>query len=222
MQSHAFWRFVRSILFVDGIGHDNYPEVAKVRRMDAGWVAAIASVATAFIVGVAAIAAVLQIRHIRNANEIVIYLHLIDRLDSAQARVAFDVVETFAAQLKTDDVLRYRLTQRSPVPEFVEIESLLRFLDNLTMLIIAGSITERLILAQYADEIVRMWDSLAEAVYLRRYAIGPHFISAYEHLAMRARAHLQSGEIDRFYRHLRRDPRMAHVAAPSSPTRDAE
>lgn len=203
-------------------GHENYTKVAKVSRMDASWVAAIASVVTAFIVGVAAIAAVLQIRHIRNANEIAIYLHLIDRLDSAQARLAFEVIEAFTAQLNTDATLRYRLAQPSHVPEFAEIESLLRFLDNLTMLVIAGSITERLILAKYADEIVRMWDSLAEAVYLRRYGAGPHFISAYEHVAMRARAYLRGGDIDRFYGRLQRDPRMAHVAAPPSPTRDAE
>ena len=185
--------------------------------MDATWVAAVASAVTAFIVGVAAIAAVIQIRHIRNANDISIYLHLLDRLDTAQARVAFDVVETFATQLRTDDALRYRLAQPPSVPEFAELERLLRFFDNLTMLIVAGSISERLILAQYADEIVRMWDALAEAVYLRRYSAGPHFISAFEHLAMRARARLQSGDIERLYGHLERDPRMAHMAAPHPP-----
>ena len=190
--------------------------------MDASWVAAIASVVTAFIVGVAAIAAVLQIRHIRNANEISIYLHLLDRLDTAQALVAFDVIEAFAAQIRTDDALRYRLAQPTRVPEFTEIERLLRFLDNLTMLIVTGSISERLILAQYADEIVRMWDSLAEAVYLRRYGAGPHFVSAFEHLAMRAKTSLQRGNIERLYGHLQRDPRMASVAKPSSPTRNAE
>ena len=190
--------------------------------MDASWVAAIASVVTAFIVGVAAIAAVIQIRHIRNANDISIYLHLLDRLDTAQARVAFDVVETFAAQVRTDDSLRYRLAQPPSVPEFNELERLLRFFDNLTRLVVSGSVSERLILAQYADEIVRIWDSLAEAVYLRRYGAGPHFVSAFEHLAMRARASLQSGNIERLYGHLLRDPRMAGVTKPSSPTRDAE
>jgi hypothetical protein len=184
--------------------------------MDASWVAAIASVASAFIVAVAAIAAVLQIRQIRNANEITIYLHLVDRLDSAQARIAFGVIEKFAVQLRTDNALRYRLSQSPPVPEFAEIESLLRFLDNLTMLILAGSMTERLVIAQYADEIVRLWDSLAEAVYLRRYGAGPHFILAFEHLAMRAKAYLEAGEIDKFYGHLRQDPRMRDVAAPSA------
>src|SRR5271155_2825850 len=103
--------------------------------MDASWVAAIASVASAFIVGVAAIAALLQIRHIRNANEITFYLHLFDRLESANANAAFGTYEEFARVLRTDRSLRYRMTQPPSVPEFLEIETLFRHLDNLTMLV---------------------------------------------------------------------------------------
>lgn len=185
--------------------------------MDASWVAAIASVASAFIVGVAAIAALLQIRHIRNANEITIYLHLVDRLESASATEAFRSYAEFAALLQTDEQLRRRLAQPNFVPEFSEIESLLRFLDNLTMLVITGSMTERLVLLQYADEIVTLWDTLAEAVYLRRSGVTPHFASNWEHLAMRAKAYIAAGEIARFYGRLQRDPRMAGVPAPKHP-----
>src|SRR5215469_5858888 len=108
--------------------------------MDASWVAAIASVASAFVVGVAAIAALLQIRHIRNANEITIYLHLVDRLESANATEAFRSYEKFASRLEADETLRDQLAQPHTVPEFAEIESLLRFLDTLTMLILTRSI----------------------------------------------------------------------------------
>ena len=176
--------------------------------MDAGWVAAIASVASAFVVGVAAIAALLQIRHIRNANEITIYLHLADRLESANAHEAFGSYMEFAALLASDRTLRDRMAQPPPVPEFQQIETLLRFLDTLTMLMLTGSMTERLIVMKFGDEIVRLWDTLAEAVYLRRNGV-PHFASNWEHLAMRAKANLESGEIDRFYGALLRDPRMA-------------
>jgi len=176
--------------------------------MDASWVAAIASVASAFVVGVAALAAVLQIRHIRNANEIAIYLHLVDRLESANAAEAFRSYEELAGRVQADQTLRRQLCQPQPVPEFQTIETLLRFLDNLTMLIINRSITERLILAKYSDDIVRLWDTLGEAVYLRRQGI-PHFASAWEHLAMRAKAFIACGELDRFYADLLRDERMA-------------
>ncbi|MBV8637860.1 MAG: hypothetical protein JO322_07215 [Candidatus Eremiobacteraeota bacterium] len=184
--------------------------------MDASWVAAIASVASAFVVGVAAIAALLQIRHIRNANEITIYLHLVDRLESANANIVFSSFEDFASKLQTGQSLRYRMTQPQPVPEFQEIETLLRFFDNLTMLVLTSTITERLILRKYGNEIERLWDTLAEAVYLRRYGI-PHFASAYEHLAMRAKDAIVSGEIDRFYGRLKQDRGMAGITAPERP-----
>lgn len=179
--------------------------------MDASWVAAIASVASALVVGVAAIAALLQIRHIRNANEITIYLRLIDRLESANALEAFRSYEEFARLVETDRSLRHRLSQPQAVPEFSSIESLLRFLDTLTMLLLTRSVTERLILNKYADEIIRLWDVLAETVYLRRQGI-PHFASAWEHLAMRAKAHIASGELNRFYGRLQRDPHMSKGA----------
>ncbi|MBD5655597.1 MAG: hypothetical protein IAI50_10540, partial [Candidatus Eremiobacteraeota bacterium] len=50
--------------------------------MDSGWVAALASIVSALIVAVTAIAAFRQLRHYRNANDIVVYLRLIDQMDS--------------------------------------------------------------------------------------------------------------------------------------------
>lgn len=184
--------------------------------MDPSWVAAIASVASAFIVAVAAIAALRQIRHVRNANDIATYLHLVDRLETANAAAAFRSYEDFARQVQTDQSLRYRLAQPRDVPEFHEIETLLRFMDSLTMLILVRSVTERLILEKYADDISRLWDYLAEAVYLRRFG-SPHFGAVFEHLAMRAKAYLAAGEIDRFYGRLERDSRMAGITEPNQP-----
>ncbi|HEY6325738.1 MAG TPA: hypothetical protein VIW73_04375 [Candidatus Cybelea sp.] len=184
--------------------------------MEPSWVAAIASVASAFIVAVAALAAVLQIRHIRNANEITIYLHLVDRLETANATEVFRSFQEVARRLETDRSLRYRLAQPQPVPEFSEIETLLRFLDNLTMLALTRTDTERVMLTKYGVEIIRLWDALAEAVYLRRYGI-PHFAGMFEHLAMRAKAYLASGKIDRYYAELQHDPRMTGIMPPESP-----
>lgn len=175
--------------------------------MDASWVAAIASVASAFVVGIAATAALLQIRHVRNANDIAIYFHLIDRLESANAMATFQEYEDFARRLEIDDALRRRMTEGRPVPEFQEIERFLRFVDNLAILAIRGSVTEQLVLTKYADDIVRLWDALAEAIFLRRQGIGTRFAATYEHLAMRAKSDLASGKVDRFYDRLLRDQR---------------
>lgn len=177
--------------------------------MDASWVAAIAAVASALIVAIAAIAALLQIRHIRNANEITVYLRLVERLDSAQTREAFFAMRPLLTRFATEPALRARVGSSEQVEEFEEIVQLVRFLDNLTMLILMGGVGERLIIAEYADDIVRLWDNVAEVIYLRRRALGVHFGAAYEHLAMRAKAYLASGQVDRFYSQLQRDPRLS-------------
>jgi hypothetical protein len=176
--------------------------------MDASWVAAIASAASALIVGIAAIAALLQIRHIRNANEITVYLRLVERLDSPKSRSAFDGIAPLVTRLNTDPAMRARLASSERVPEYDEIIELIRFLDNLTMIILTGGVKERLVLTEYADDIALMWNSLAEVIYLRRAALGVRFGAALEHLAMRAKDHIASGEIDRFYGRLLRDPRF--------------
>lgn len=177
--------------------------------MDASWVAAIASVASALVVGVAAIAAILQIRHMSNANDIAIYLRLVERLDSPKSRAAFAAILPLAERLKTDSALRSRLEKPAPVPEFDEIESLVRFLDTLTMLILAGRVREELTLAEYADDIVRLWNWLAEPIAIRRRGAGDRLGAAFEHLAMRAQDYLASGEKDHFYARLLRDPRTS-------------
>jgi hypothetical protein len=180
--------------------------------MDPSWVAAIASVASTLIVGIAAIAAVVQIRHIRNANDIAIYLRLVERLDSPQSRAVFAALRPFTEQLKRDAALRLRLAEPQPVPEFDEIETFVRFLDTLTMLILVGRVKEDLTLAEYADDIVRLWDQLAEAIGLRRRGAGARFGAAFEHLAMRARAYLASGEVHRLYDRLLKDPQMGELS----------
>ena len=50
--------------------------------LDSGWVAALASLISALIIVTTAIAAFLQLRHNRNANDIVVYLRLIDTMDA--------------------------------------------------------------------------------------------------------------------------------------------
>lgn len=143
-----------------------------------------------------------------NANDIAIYLRLVERLDSPKSRAAFAVLPSIAERLKIDSALRSRMEQPAPVPEFDEIESLVRFLDTLTMLILAGRVKEELILAEYADDIVRLWNLLVEPIALRRRGEGERLGAAFEHLAMRARDYVASGAMDRFYARLLRDPRV--------------
>ena len=78
-------------------------------QIDSGWVAALASVVSALVITVTAIAAFVQIRHARNANEITVYLRLVDRIDSLEAGETFARLDTFVESVRTDPAVRAAL-----------------------------------------------------------------------------------------------------------------
>ena len=184
--------------------------------VDANWVAAVASVASAFVVAIAAVAAFVQVSHVRNSNEITVFLRMVDRLDSLESEAAFAGVDAFVARVRTDSAFRMRLAQSGTVEEFRPIASVLQFIEHLSTLLVTGRITERLVLAEYADNIEELWDSLRETIYLRRAVRGPHVGAAFEHVAMRSKRFIASGGMDRFYGRLQKDPRMAAFASSSA------
>jgi len=186
--------------------------------LDANWVAAIASVASAFVVAITAAAAFVQVRHARNSNEITVFLRLVDRLDSLESEAAFAGLDAFVARVNTDAAFRARLIEHDPVEEFRPIASVLQFVEHLSTLVVTGRITEQLVLAEYADNIDELWDALRETIYLRRIAHGPYVGVAFEHLAMRAKRFISSGGMDRLYGRLQKDRRMMEFEPPITPS----
>jgi len=178
--------------------------------MDSGWVAAIASLASAFIVAVTAIAAFRQLRHNRNANDIVVYLRIIDRLDSPATVEARASLAVIAQKVQSDPAYRERLRDPQFRPaEFLEVAMLLGFLEHISVLITKGGVAEALVLAEYADTFVAIWEQMRPTIIERRIAFGPHTGRAFEHLAMRSRRYIESGAMEREYAALERDPTPA-------------
>ena len=178
--------------------------------MDSGWVAAIASLASAFIVAVTAIAAFRQLRHNRNANDIVVYLRIIDRLDSPATVEGRASLAVIAQKVQSDPAYRERLRDPQFRPaEFLEVAMLLGFLEHISVLITKGGVAEALVLAEYADTFVAIWEQMRPAIIERRIAFGPHTGRAFEHLAMRSRRYIESGAMEREYAALERDPTPA-------------
>ncbi len=172
--------------------------------MDSGWVAAIASTASAFIVAAAALAAFLQLRHYRNANDIVVYLRVVDQMDSPEMMEARKRVATLASdpgyQARVSDPTAFR-------DESASIGPLLRFLEHLSVLVIKGGVAESLIHAEYAEVFSDLWDALRPGIIARRVAFGPYMWRAFEHLAVRSRRYIESGAMQREYDALERDTR---------------
>lgn len=178
--------------------------------LDSGWVGAIGSLASAVIVAIAAIAAFIQIRHFRNANDIAVYLRLTERLDSEEARAAIRIFAEMRARYDADPMFREKLTQPGDVDaDYLPIGLFLRFIEHMATLVITGGIAERIVLAEYADNLEGWWDDLRPIVYARRHAFGECTGAAFEHLAMRAKAYRESGRMARLYTALERDPRGA-------------
>jgi hypothetical protein len=176
--------------------------------MDSGWAAAIAAIITAIIVAGTAVAAFRQLRHNRHANEMVIYLRLIDFMDSPNTTSARQNLRTIAERVKTDPGYRELLADPAVFPqEFQHIGEMLRFIEHIAVLISKGGVAESLVLAEYADTFSDMWDQLRPSIELRRIALGPYVGRAFEHLAMRAKRHIDSGAWDREYAALERDTR---------------
>jgi hypothetical protein len=68
--------------------------------MDPAWVGALASLISALIVCVTAIAAFAQLRQYRNANDIVVYLRLVNLLDAPEVREALQKMREVAPLLR--------------------------------------------------------------------------------------------------------------------------
>jgi hypothetical protein len=90
---------------------------------------------------------------------------------------------------------------------FREVGEMLRFLEHISVLITVGGVAENLVLAEYADIFVSMWEELRPAIELRRHALGPYVGRAFEHLAMRGKRYIDSGAFERAYAALERDVR---------------
>jgi hypothetical protein len=176
--------------------------------MDSGWAAALAALVTALIVAGTAVAAFRQLRHGRNANDIVVYLRLIDYMDAPETVAARVSLRSIALKVATDPDYRERLSDADFTPEeFRSVGELLRFLEHISVLVTKGGVAEALILAEYADIFVATWELMRPAIVQRRVAFGPYTGRAFEHLAMRAKVYIDSGRMERDYNALARDTR---------------
>jgi hypothetical protein len=176
--------------------------------IDSGWVAALATLVSALIITVTAVIAVRQLRHNRNANDIVVYLRLIDTMDSPTMLEARRSIAEIGRRIAEDPAYLDRLENPSFVPdEFRNVGLLLAFLEHISVLVTKGGVAESLVLAEYADNFAAMWEAMRPAILRRRKAFGSHTGRAFEHLAMRAKRYIDSGQMDREYGALERDPR---------------
>ena len=179
-------------------------------NLDSGWAGAIGSIVSALIIAVTAIAAFRQLKQVRNANDIVVYLRLIDTMDSPELLEARRDLAAVSAKFAADAAYRDAMRDPAFIPEdFRNVGPLLRFLEHMSVLVSKGGVAESLVLAEYADTFVQIWEQMRPVILQRRHAFGMHTGRAFEHLAMRSKRYIDSGAMDREYAALERDLREA-------------
>jgi len=182
--------------------------------LDSGWIAAISSATSAIVVVATAFVSFRQLKHYRNANDIVVYLRLIAEMDAPQTLAVRARLREWNANLAADPSLRERMATREPIPEHEGFPEFARFIEHFAVLVYRGGVAEELVLAEYADTFVEIWEESREMVYLRRQAFGPYLAAAFEHLAMRSRQYIESGRMRREYDRLMHDQRPSIYGTP--------
>ncbi len=114
-------------------------------------------------------------------------------MDSPELLDARRSLAAVSAKFAADPEYRERLKDPAFAPEdFANIGLLLRFLEHISVLVSKGGIAEGLVMAEYADTFVLIWEQLRPVIVQRRHAFGKHTGRAFEHLAMRAKRYIDS------------------------------
>lgn len=128
--------------------------------MTAEWLTALSSLATFIVIGASAIAALIQIKHVRNSNQIAIFNEMRRQLDSKefQATVAF-IRKELPERLKNAGYRRDLLLERAP--ESQAIKDLGNFFDEAAVPVKHGMVDRELACDVWYLEVVSTWDALA-------------------------------------------------------------
>jgi hypothetical protein len=136
-------------------------------------------------------------------------------MDSPPMREARNLISSVSEKIATDPEYRERLTDPTFLPdEFHTVGALLGFLEHISVLVTKSGVAESLVLAEYADTFVAIWEIMRPGILQRRVAFGRYTGRAFEHLAMRAKRYIESGQMEREYNALERDPRDAAAFSP--------
>lgn len=152
--------------------------------MSAEWVGAIASLLTFVVIGATAVTALVQLRHMRNSNQIAVFSEMRHTLESAAFQTALTFVRREVPEKSGDPEFRMRLLD----PESKEaqlVQNLGNFLDGaLAPLVKHGMVDRDLACDLFYMPVVRTWDNLAQYIATRRAALGYDMWEDLEYLAL--------------------------------------
>lgn len=152
--------------------------------MTAEWVAAVASVATFLVIGATAIVTLIQLRHIRNSNQIAVFTEIRHRMAAPDFQDALQFIRYEVPQKLNDSAFRVRLLDRtsSEAKVVVDVGS---FLDSaVAPLVKHGMVDRNLACDLFYYPVVMCWDTLASYIASSRTIVGYRMWEDFEYLTL--------------------------------------
>lgn len=152
--------------------------------MSAEWVTAIATAGTFLVIAASAAAAVMQLRHVRNSNQIAAFNEIRHELESAEFRRAYHFVRYEMPERLDDPSFRRTLLDNESA-EWQMIAALGNFLDGTAAQFVKhGMVDATLACDMWYGHVVRSWDALAPVIATKRAALGYPLWEDFEYLTI--------------------------------------
>ncbi len=152
--------------------------------MNAEWVGAIASLLTFAVIGATAVTALVQLRHMRNSNQIAVFTEMRHKLESPEFQTALAFVRNDVPKKSGDRDFRLLLLNPSS-EESRMVRDLGNFLDGaLAPLVKHGMVDRDLACDLFYLVIVMTWDNLAPYIASNRAVLGYDMWEDFEYLTL--------------------------------------
>ncbi len=162
--------------------------------MNAEWVTAFGTIGTFLVIAASAAAALFQLRHMRSSNQIVALTECRETLEGAEFREAQRFVSYELPKRLADPQERLRIAQPQSQfdGEYIAIDTVANFFENLGMFVRTRIIDRELALSMWCYVILRNWHALLPVItYVREDLKEPSIWEHFEYLAVLATRYME-------------------------------
>lgn len=153
------------------------------RLMSAEWVTALSSLATFVVVGASAIAALIQLRHMRNVNQLAVLNDVRHTMESAEFREAVKFVMFELPKRVDDAIFRQALLSRA-TPEWEKLMLVGNFFDQAGVFVKHRMVDRDLACDVWYGPVTRSWNALAPVIASQRARLGYRLWEDFEYLVV--------------------------------------
>ena len=169
-----------------GHSHERAPSACIRTRaqVTAEWVGAIASLATFAVIGATAVVALIQLRHMRNSNQIAVFTEIRHNMEAPEFQEALHFIRYEVPQKFEDPAFRVRVLNRDSTEGRV-VHRIGSYLDAAVAPLVKHRMVDRdLACDLFYYPVVMCWDALAPFIASCRAEVGYRMWEDFEYLAM--------------------------------------